>query len=75
MQHCSLVAPHHVISWQLRENVPGLGPAARLLLLLPDESGQLLPERRLFAVGLLDEGMLQQVGDGGARLKILNQTP
>lgn len=59
-----------------RGNVPGLGPAARLLLLLlPDESGQLLPERHLFAVGLLDEGMLQQVGDGGARLEILNQAP
>ena len=54
----------------------GLGFAALLrFLLLVDEAGELLAQGELLAVGLLDEGVLQQVGHGRPRLKVLYQAP
>lgn len=52
----------------------GFGFAAHVLLFL-DESSQLLLESHIFAVDLLDEGMLQEVGHGRTCLKIFYQTP
>lgn len=52
----------------------GFGFAAHFLLFL-DESSQLLTECHIFTVGLLDEGMLQDVGHRWTSLKILYKTP
>lgn len=56
------------------QNVPGLCPAAHVLL-LADEDWQLLSERRVFPMSLFNERMLQQMRHWWTRLKILYQTP
>lgn len=52
----------------------GLGFAAQVLL-LSDECRKLLTKRHLFSMGLLDEGVFQEVGHRRTRLKVLYQTP
>lgn len=58
----------------LRGDSLSFGSAAQFLL-LPDEGSQLLTECHVLTMGLLDEGVLQEVGHRRTSLKILNQTP